>query len=266
MASRNTKSPALAGDDRNLVNLDETYAAASFEDKLRIFWGKYSRVVLALVTLAVLLVIGRGVMAHLAARHDEAVQDAYNAAAGDDAALRAFAGENSRHVLGAVANLEVADTAYARADYTAALATYNEAVATLVGTPFVARARLGAAMSQVLGGQAEAGRAALRQISDEISFPSPVRAEAAYHLAVLLREAGQNEDAAKLADQIFSIAPSSMWAQRGLMLKAQLPPAPAAATPKEMADTPAPAPAAATDAAAPANAGETPAISFPASK
>ncbi|AHF91286.1 hypothetical protein OPIT5_14785 [Opitutaceae bacterium TAV5] len=262
MSSRKTKSPALAGDDRNLVNLDETYVAASFEDKLRIFWGKYSRVVLALVTLAVLLVVGRGVMAHLAARHDEAVQDAYNAATGDDAALRAFASENSRHVLGAVANLEVADAAYARADYTAALAAYNEAVTTLAGTPFAARARLGAAMSQVLGGQAEAGRAALRQITDEISFPAPVRAEAAYHLAVLLREAGQNEDAAKLADQIFSIAPSSMWAQRGLMLKAQLPAS--AETPKEKADTP--VPAAATDAAAPASTGETPAISFPASK
>ncbi|RRJ94513.1 hypothetical protein Ga0100231_009280 [Opitutaceae bacterium TAV4] len=249
MASQKTKSPALAGDDRNLVQVDETYAAASFEDKARLFWGKYSRIVWALIVIAMLLIVSRWVMATLAARHDEKVQRAYQTATTDEA-RRQFAKENSRHVLGAAASLELADAAYSKADYTAALAAYNEAAASLAGTPFAARARLGAAMSQVLGGQTEAGQKSLRLLSDDINLSAPIRAEAAYHLAVLLRDAGKTEDAGKLAEQIFSIAPSSVWAQRGMMLKAQLPAAPAADT----------APA----ATATGEATSTPVIAFPA--
>lgn len=105
-------------------------------------------------------------------------------------------------------------------------------------------------MSQVLGGQTEAGQKSLRLLSDDINLSAPIRAEAAYHLAVLLRDAGKTEDAGKLAEQIFSIAPSSVWAQRGMMLKAQLPAAPAADT----------APA----ATATGEATSTPVIAFPA--
>src|SRR5471032_1018138 len=41
-------SPKPAGDDRNLVAVDENYVAMSFEDKLQIFWKKNGTGVLAL--------------------------------------------------------------------------------------------------------------------------------------------------------------------------------------------------------------------------
>lgn len=261
MASQKTKSSSLAGDDRNLVQVDETYAAASFEDKARLFWSKYSRIIWALIVIAALLIISRWVMATLAAHHDEKVQDAYQTATTDET-RRQFASANSRHILGAIASLEVADAAYSKTDYKAALTAYTDAADHLANTPFADRARLGAAMSQILDGQTEAGQKSLRQLSDDINLAAPIRAEATYHLAVLLRDAGKTEDAGKLAEQIFSIAPSSIWAQRAMMLKAQLPAAPVAPADTTSADpsTGKPADTASNDST------PTPAISFPAAK
>ena len=53
-------APKSAGDDRNLVAVDEHYVALTFEDRLRIFWQKNGKSVIALVVIVLLAILAKG--------------------------------------------------------------------------------------------------------------------------------------------------------------------------------------------------------------
>ena len=52
MTPTNASPSSPAGDDRNLVPVDENYIAPSFEDRLALFWAKNSKSVLMVCVLA----------------------------------------------------------------------------------------------------------------------------------------------------------------------------------------------------------------------
>lgn len=253
MAASAHQTPA--GDDRNLVTIDENYLAPTFEDRLQIFWEKHSRTVVAVVVIVTLALIARWGFGIFAEQREKAVRADY-AAAASTAQLQAFITANPRAVLSGVASLRIADEAYAAGNFPAAREAYAAAVPLLGNDPLAARARLGAAVAPLLAGDTAAAKTALEALANDTTFVRTLRAEAAYHLAVLARDAAQTAEATRWTEIVLSADPEGMWAQRALQLRSTLPttPAPVAAAPAATAN---PAPG-----SAPADA----AVSFPGSK
>lgn len=220
-------SSASAGDDRNLVPVDENYLAPTFEDRLRLFWAKNSRAVLAGCALVLLVILGKGAYEFVVAQREQAVAAEY-AAATSDGQLKAFAASHGDHVLGGLAQLGLADKAYSAGNYAEARTAYDRAAGSLKANSFGQRARLGAAMSALQAGAAPDGEAALKQLSADLTADKLVRSEAAYHLASLSAQAGNIAEAIRLIEQATVIHPEGHWADRASMLRSTLPATPEA--------------------------------------
>lgn len=227
----NPASPSSAGDDRNLVSVDENYLAPTFEDRLRIFWDKNARAVIAGCALVLVVIVGKGVYDYFAAQREQALATEFGAAnsADGDEALKAFASAHGDHKLGGLAQLSLADRAYSAGNYTAARDAYGKAATALKSGAFAQRARLGAAVSAVQAGAHAEGEAALKEIVADLSLDKLVRSEAAYHLASRAAEAKNNDEAIRLIEQCTVIDPEGHWADRASMLRSTLP-VPAAAS------------------------------------
>ncbi len=230
MAATPPTDPKPAGDDRNLVPVDAT-PVDSFEQTLHVFWQKYRGLILGFCVLILVGIIGKGVWDYLARQKQLEVEKAY-AAASTPEQLKAFSASHADHVLGGVAQLRLADDAYAAGKSAEAVAAYDKASSSLKNGPLAARARLGRALAKVQGGNTAEGTTELRQLVNDTAQFKAIRTEAAYHLTSLAVEAGNVEDAQKLSDQLMQIDPTSPWTQRGLQLRATLPatPAPAASS------------------------------------
>lgn len=211
-----------AGDDRNLVSVDENYLAPSFEDRLRLFWAKNSRAVLAGCGLVLGVILVKGGYEIYVARQNKAIAADY-AAATTDVQLKSFVATHGGHVLGGLAQLRLADQAYSAGNYTEARSAYDKASGILGKTAFGQRARLGAAVSAVQAGATTEGEAALKQISADLALDKLVRAEASYQLAALAATAGNASEAIRLIEQTTTIDPDGQWADRASMLRTTLP-------------------------------------------
>lgn len=250
MAASAPKTPA--GDDRNLVTIDENYLAPSFEDRLQIFWEKNSRTIVALIVIVVLALLARWGFELFAERREQAIRADY-AAATTSEQLKAFIAANSAAPLSGVAGLRLADEAYVAGNYAAAREAYAAAVPLLGTDPLAARARLGAAISPLQAGDVAVARPALEALANDTTFAKALRAESAYHLAVIAKDAAQFPEATRWTEVVLATDPEGMWAQRALQLRGSLPASPA---PAPAPSVESPAPAAASDAA----------VSFPAAK
>ena len=226
MAASAPQSPA--GDDRNLVTIDENYLAPTFEDRLAMFWEKHARTVVAVIVIVVAALVARWLFGVFAERREMAIRADY-AAAGTPEELQAFAAAHPQAPLSGAAQLRLADLAYEAGNFTAARDGYQAAAALLAGQPLGARARLGAAIAPLQAGDLAAGKAALEALANDTAFVATLRAEAAYHLAVLARDAGDTAEATRWTTLVLSVDPEGLWSQRALQLRSTLPPAPEAA-------------------------------------
>ena len=237
--SATPSTPSPAGDDRNLVPVDAT-TALTFEDRLHLFWKKNRNVVLGFCIAVLLVIIGKGVWDYLARQKELEVEKAYGAATNTEQ-LKSFAAAHPNHMLGGIAQLRIADEAYAAAKSADAIAAYDKALELLKTGPLAARARLGRALAKAQAGTAAEATTELKQIADDANQFKAVRAEAAYHLTSLAVEAGNATEAQKYVDQLNQIDPMGAWAQRAIMLRATLPAtaAPALTTPAPTPEKPA---------------------------
>jgi hypothetical protein len=218
-----TPSPVpSSGDDRNLVTVDENYLAPTFEDRLRLFWEKNSRAVLAACALVLVVILGKGAYEVIQARHQKGVAADYAAATTDDR-LKSFIASHEGHVLGGLAQLRLADQAYAAGNFADARAGYAKAAGILKSDTFGQRARLGAAIAAVQTGANADGEAALKQISADLSLGKLIRSEATYHLASLAAMTGNAAEAVRLIEQVNVIDPEGQWADRAAALRTTLP-------------------------------------------
>ena len=215
-----------AGDDRNLVAVDAA-TAATLEDKLHVFWQKNGTVVLAICGLVLVGIIAKGGWDYLGRQKERDIEKDY-AAATTPEARKAFAVSHPEHSLGGIAQLRLADEAYAAGKPAEALAGYESTLKFIKEGPLASRARLGLALSKVLTGKTAEGIADLKQIAADSSQFKGVRAEAAYQLTSLAADAGNGADVQKYADQLMGIDPQSAWSQRAIALRAMFP-APVAA-------------------------------------
>lgn len=229
MAATPPSDPKPAGDDRNLVPVDVT-SIMPFEERLYLFWQKYRALVLAGCALILLVIIAKGAWEYMARQKELETQRAY-AAAKTTEQLRAFSSSYSGHVLGGVAQLRIADEAYAAAKSAEAVAAYGQAISILGDGPLAGRARLGLALSKIKSGDTAGGTTELKLLANDTKLFKAIRTEAAYHLTSLAVEAGNSDEAQKLSDQLMQIDATSPWTQRGLELRSSLPVAPATSAP-----------------------------------
>ncbi len=220
-------STPSAGDDRNLVSIDAAYIAPTFEDRLRLFWEKNSRTVLAACAIVLVGILAKGGYEIVSAQREKAVAADY-ASATSDAQLKAFAASHADHALGGLAELRLADQAYSAGNYGEARSYYAKAAGILKNTTFGQRARIGGAISAVQAGSAHEGEAALKLITADLAVAKMVRAEAAYHLATLASVSGNSSEATRYIEQVVSIDLEGQWAERASLLRASLPQASAA--------------------------------------
>jgi hypothetical protein len=100
-----------SADDRNLVPVDENYAAPGLDDQMRLFWDKNSKLILIVAALLALAILGNEGRKYLARQHAETVAAAY-ASSGTDTALRAFLADYPDEPQAGPALLRLADAAY----------------------------------------------------------------------------------------------------------------------------------------------------------
>lgn len=222
-------APTPAGDDRNLVRVDEKSAALGFEERLHLFWEKNSRIVMALIAVVLFAIVAKGGWEYLAAEREKDVERAY-AAATTPAQLKTFAAANPDHPLAGVALLRNADDAYAAGNFAEAAALYDQSAAALKTGPLAARAQIGAAMAKLQSGRETDGVAGLKAISSNASAIKAYRAAAAFHLASFAWAKNNAADLKTYTEQLLQIDGNSPWAQRVLQLRLNGP-AEAAAAP-----------------------------------
>lgn len=262
MAASAPQSPA--GDDRNLVTIDENYLAPTFEDRLAIFWEKHARTVVAVIVIVVAALVARWLFGFFAERREMAIRAEY-AEASTPEQLQAFAAAHPQAPLSGAAHLRLADQAYEAGNFSAARDAYQAASALLAGQPLGARARLGAAIAPLQSGDTAAGKTALEALANDTAFATTLRAEAAYHLAVLARDSGDTAEATRWTTLVLSVDPEGIWSQRAMQLRSALPPAPEVSVSGSATGSP-DAEGASAGAASPAPAAEEAAVSFPAVK
>jgi hypothetical protein len=226
-----TPSPTSpAGDDHPLVAVDPTNAV-TFGDKLHIFWEKNARSVLILCALVILGILAKGLWEYFGRQKQLEIGRAYAAATSPEQ-LKAFAAAHPDHFLSGVAQLRMADDAYAAGKFADAVTGYDQAYAILKSGPLAARVQLGRGVAKIQAGKTSEGVADLKQLMDDANQLRAIRAEAGYHLSSLAADAGNGAEVQAISDRLMQIDPSSLWTQRALTLRGNLPvtPAPAAAT------------------------------------
>ncbi len=191
---------------------------AGLEVAAHAFWEKNRQTILIACAILLVAVIGREGWFYYAAQHEASIREDFARAADRPEQLAAFASANAGHALAGVAYLQIADGKYTAGDFRGALENYNKAVAALKNPGLLARARVGAAMSQVNSGDKAAGEAGLKAVQADATLPKGARAEAGYHLATIALDAGNSQEVGRLASEIGKIDAGSIWSQRASLL------------------------------------------------
>jgi hypothetical protein len=226
-----------AGDDRNLVAVDENYKALTFEDTFHQIWKRNRNLVWGLLALIAVVVLAKGGWEYMQRQKELEVGKDY-ASATTPEQLKSFAAAHPDHVLGAVARLRLADDAYTAGKYADAISGYDQALTSLPNGPLAARAKLGRAMAKIQSGKTSEGTTELKQLEADTAQLNAVRAEAGYQLASIAAESGNTADVKKYSEELMKIDPGSVWSQRAMMLQAALPVV--SATPAPLPTNPAP--------------------------
>ena len=216
------KDPTPAGDDRHLVAVDDTALAPSFEEQLQGFWQKNGKILIGFCVVILVGIVAKGAWEYLEAQKEKEVQQEYAAAATPEK-LKAFASAHPDHTLAGVAQMRLADDAYAAGKAAEAVAGYESAKTILKSGPLAARAQLGSAMAKIQGGKTSEGEAALKALAADAAQLKGVRSEAYYQLASLASDGGKADDVKKFTDQLMQFDPASPWMQRAMLLRAKLP-------------------------------------------
>jgi hypothetical protein len=197
--------------------------APAFDAEMHAFWAR-NRGLILLVCVAVLLAItAREGFRYFSVMHEQSIREEYAKVADSPDRLAGFAEDHPGHALAGIAYLKLADQKFESGDYRSATPLYTKAAGSLTNEALLGRARLGAAVSQISGGDQAGGEAALKVISADQAVFKDVRAEATYHLATLALEAGRTEDVKKLVEEVTKIDLTGAWSQRATLLLAGLP-------------------------------------------
>jgi hypothetical protein len=197
-------------------------APSSFEDRLKAGWERNGGLVYIVLCVLAAAVLAKGGLDYYSAQKELAIQQEYAACSASDM-LKAFADSHRGHPLASLAELRVADLAYASGKFGEAATDYGQAVADIPAGPLLSRAKMGLAMSQAESGRPSDAEAGLRQLLGDSNELKPIRCEAAYHLASLEVAQGRGGEVEKLTEQLMQIDPSSPFAERMVEMRSSAP-------------------------------------------
>lgn len=197
------------------------------DEQLHGFWQKHGKTLGFAAAIILAFYLCKAGYEYFRGQHESDVEQEFAAAKTPDQ-LKAFIGAHPDHKLAGLAELEVADQAYASGQLAAATVAYQQAIPMLKNDPLQARAQIGLAMSQAQSGQGNEGEAALRKIFEDGGQMPVIRAEAGYQLEALEASDGKSQsDLLAIASKLQQIDAGSPWTQRAFMVamsaKAKIP-------------------------------------------
>ncbi|MDR3317426.1 MAG: hypothetical protein LBS71_01320 [Puniceicoccales bacterium] len=190
--------------------IDEALKTADFSDRVWMFFFKYSRmliyiglVALVMFILAVLAAVGQTVL-------HKYMQSAYLQALETDN-KEYFAQKYASDPLGGTIFLEWGDKAYQQNDYKKASDYYRRSVSSLGKNILGGRAAIGEGVSLIKLGSRQKGEAILAEIAEEKSYPLFIRGQAMYFLASSIYEQQDTGRAKKVLNQLINSNFSTSW-------------------------------------------------------
>lgn len=207
---------ATAGDDRNLVSIDDAMGEADFSDRLWLFWQRNRSVISIAVAAVIVVVAGYFAVQFLKLHFHGSMQREYVAAQQSPAELEAFAASNSSKPLGGVAYIQLADEAYDAGEFAKAADLYAKSQAGLASTPAFGRALLGQGISLQFAGQTDEARKVLGQLVENTQVLGALRAQAAFDLIVLEISQNQNDAAKAWLKRVTEIPGAGIWAEQAV--------------------------------------------------
>lgn len=202
------------GDDRNLVQIDEAFKEAQFEDKVWLFWERNKGAVIGAIAAVIIVVIGVLAWNQLQQSKLRQLQAEFSAAQTTEEQI-AFAAANPSHPLAGIALLSAADHYYADEDFEQAAASYLNAAAPLHHNPeLYGRALIGAGIAQARLGDTSAALQHLRRAATDLKVADALRAEAHYHASVIERDLGETEQATRSLQAILALQYAGLWHNR----------------------------------------------------
>jgi hypothetical protein len=191
----------MRGDDRNLVVVDDSYAGGDFEDRVWLFWRNQKGNLLLVAGLILVGVVGwqgwKAYQQHVA----DQLQADYKAAQ-DGPSLLAFAHAHPDTTFGKLAQLEAADIFYKEGKYADAVPAYTDAIAIWGTENYGQRARIGLALSLLQNNDPVGAHQQLESLAKDTQSVAFYRSEAAFDLAVLEAQAGNQKNVAQWVAQV----------------------------------------------------------------
>lgn len=215
----------VRGDDRNLIEIDEAFKEAEFEDKMWLFWERYKTHIITAILAAIFATIAvQGIRVYQDSRI-ASIQASFMEATTSEQKI-AFAAAHSNHPLAAIALLEVADELYAAESFNDAAALYADAIRSAANAPELkARAELGQGVALARSGNRSQAMGVLNALAANPVAADSFRGEAAFHSAILALEDGQVDRARESLESILPLRFAGLWrdqAERMLRTKPQL--------------------------------------------
>jgi hypothetical protein len=200
-------------------NATPAVPAPSSEEKLRQAWNSYGSLVYIVFALIAVGILAKGGWDYLNVQKEVGIRKDFAECTTPDA-YRTFIGNHPGHALTGVAELMIANDAYAGGKFSDAVAGYGSAMADLPAGPAQSSARMGLAMSLAQTGKAADAESSLRLILNDPSELKTTRTEAGYHLAELALSEGRGSEVQKLSEQVMQIDPTSPFSERTFTLRA----------------------------------------------
>jgi predicted negative regulator of RcsB-dependent stress response len=193
------------------------------EEQLHRFWISNRSYIALLCAILSLVVLAKYGWEYYLSQQEVQVQQAYTSATSIDL-LRKFAADHPNHMLAHIAELRLADQAYAGGRIAEARDDYQHVSLFLKTGPLAARTQLGLGVSQIQSGETAEGEATLKRLADDKTAYEATRAEAVYQLASAAAAAGRYDDVEKFAAQLMQISPNSPWTERAFALETETAP------------------------------------------
>lgn len=210
------KKNAAAGDDRNLVLVDEDFQDADFEDRVWLFWQRHGKKTVAIAVAVFLAIIGAIVFVEVGKMRVNALQNEY-AATNSVAEKLAFAAANESDPIAGTAYFSAANALVSEEKFREAAEAYGNAARVFAGTPEFAamrdRAKIAqaAALARDAAGK-EQSLALLKTLAGTPDADPLYRGQAMYVLAAEALAAGNLDESRLWINEIErALSPANIW-------------------------------------------------------
>lgn len=212
---RNLKN--IAGDDRNLVLVDDDFQDADFEDKVWLFWRRHGKKTIAIAVLVFLSVLSVIIYTQAKKMHVVALQNEYTTLKTADE-RRAFAQENLADPIAGTVFYQLGNELFRAGKFVEAAADYRTAASVYEGfrnpdfTMPRDRAKFAEAVALEKAGQSEASQALLTALAGTLESDETIRGQAMYNLAVSALSRGDLDTARNWLNEMDrALSAQNMW-------------------------------------------------------